>query len=128
MKATDRKISGQTLLEFALVLPVLAMILIMIFDLGRAVYYYSVIYNAACEGARYGITNPLDTDGIEAKARQFSYGLNPANISVSRFIPEPTKIRVTVSYWFVPATPFLYVFMGSQNIEIQSQSTMRIEQ
>ncbi len=42
---------GQSLVEFAILLPVFLLIVVVIFDLGRAVYYYSVIFNAAREGA-----------------------------------------------------------------------------
>jgi hypothetical protein len=43
---------GQSLLEFALVLPLLLVLVMGLFDLGRAIFYYSVLNNAAREGAR----------------------------------------------------------------------------
>ncbi|MCD6401003.1 MAG: pilus assembly protein, partial [Anaerolineales bacterium] len=46
--------SGQTLLEFALILPLLLLLTAGVFDSGRAIYYTSVMNNAAREGARYG--------------------------------------------------------------------------
>lgn len=51
---------GQSLVEFAIVLPVLLLLVVMIFDLGRAVYYSSAIHNAAREGqgGAWFITTP----------------------------------------------------------------------
>jgi len=46
---------GQSLAEIGLLLPVFLLAVMMVVDIGRAVYYYSVIYNAAREGARYGV-------------------------------------------------------------------------
>ena len=43
---------GQALVEFALVLPIFILILVGIFDLGRAVYVYSTVNNAAREAVR----------------------------------------------------------------------------
>lgn len=48
---------GQALVEFALVLPIFLLILIAVFDLGRAVFAYNSITNGAREGARLAIVN-----------------------------------------------------------------------
>jgi Flp pilus assembly protein TadG len=50
--------SAQSLTEFALILPVLMLILLGVVDFGRVFYYWTSIANAAREGARYGITHP----------------------------------------------------------------------
>lgn len=44
---------GQSLIEFALILPVLVLIIYGVFDLGRAFYAVITIANASREGARY---------------------------------------------------------------------------
>ena len=53
----SRRSRGQALAEFALVIPVLIVMLMGIFDLGRAIFAYNAITNAAREGARLGIVN-----------------------------------------------------------------------
>jgi len=53
-----RRQSAQSLTEFALILPVLMLILLGVVDFGRVFYYWTSIANAAREGARYGITHP----------------------------------------------------------------------
>jgi hypothetical protein len=48
---------GQALVEFALVIPIFLLLLIALFDLGRAVFAYNTLTNAAREGARLAIVN-----------------------------------------------------------------------
>lgn len=50
---------GQTLVEFALVFPLIVLMLFGIFDLGRAVYAYNTIGNAARLGARIAAVNQI---------------------------------------------------------------------
>jgi Flp pilus assembly protein TadG len=50
-------IRGQTLTEFALVIPVVVLLFVGIVDLGRMVYAYNAVSNAAREGGRTGIVN-----------------------------------------------------------------------
>ena len=68
---------GQTLVEFALVIPIFLLLAVVIFDLGRGVYYYSAVHNAAREGARYGVVHPdiADYPSIEAVAINYAIGL-----------------------------------------------------
>lgn len=61
--------SGQGLIEFGLVLPALLLTLMGIADFGRLFAVYSNLFNAAREGARYGVVTPRDVDGIAARAR-----------------------------------------------------------
>jgi Flp pilus assembly protein TadG len=56
-----RRQSAQSLTEFALILPVLALILLGVVDFGRVFYYWTSMANAAREGARYAITHPTAT-------------------------------------------------------------------
>ncbi len=57
MKKFNAK-SGQTLIEFTLVLPLLFILVMGLFDIGRAVFYYAVINTAAREGTRYAVVQP----------------------------------------------------------------------
>jgi Flp pilus assembly protein TadG len=53
---------GQTLVEFALVIPLFVLLLFGIVDFGRAVLAYNSISNAAREGARTAIVNQRVSD------------------------------------------------------------------
>jgi Flp pilus assembly protein TadG len=59
---------GQALVEFALVLPILLLLIFGLVDLGRAIYAQNALSEAAREGARYGSVQARsagDLPGIE---------------------------------------------------------------
>ncbi len=53
---------GQGLAEIALVLPIITLLMIAVFDMGRAVYSYTTITDAARQGARVAAVNQLYPD------------------------------------------------------------------
>ena len=63
---------GQSLVEFALVIPVFLVMLIAIFDLGRAVFAYNSVTNAAREGVRLAIVNQNSALVIQRAVSQSS--------------------------------------------------------
>ena len=144
MKKTCSKVhSGQEIVEFAVTSTIFLLIVIFIFDVGRVVYYYSVLQNSAREGARYGIIHPGETAKMEAIAIDRAIGLDPADLDVSacRFNQDPVvmacrsdgkAIRVTVEYDFTPITPLAGAFLGlateADFITLSGQATMRIEE
>lgn len=129
MKPQSRNERGQTLVEFVLIMPMVLMFCFMVFDVGRAVYYNSVLKNAAREGARYGAVLPADTVGIEAAVQKHAYGLNPGAIAITTLDTGTTTntIVVHVSYDFLPATPLVAGLLPGQHLFLNSQATMRIE-
>ena len=65
--------SGQSLIEFALLLPVLCLLSIGIIEIGRAAAYTIAVNNAATAGVEYGSQNEAaaqDTNGIVTKATE----------------------------------------------------------
>jgi Flp pilus assembly protein TadG len=81
---------GQALVEFALVLPLFILLLVAIFDLGRAVFAYNTLTNAAREGARMAIVNQYKPS-IIARAKQ------------QTAIVELNDPSVQVNFWQVNA-------------------------
>ena len=79
MKPRDR--SGersQALIEFALVSPVLLLLIFGIIDIGRAVFYYDTMAHAAREGARSAVaaSSPLPTNvSVQAVVTQQLVGV-----------------------------------------------------
>lgn len=59
---------GQALVEFALVIPIFLLLFVALFDVGRAVFAYNTLTNAAREGARLAIVNQ-DKPSIVARAK-----------------------------------------------------------
>ena len=81
--ATDR---GQTLAEFALVLPIFLVLVLAIFDVGRVVFIYNGLTNGVREGARLAAVNQ-DKDLIAARAQAMSFGvtIDTAATDLTRF-------------------------------------------
>ncbi len=73
---------GQTLVEFALILPIFILILVGIFDGGRLVFANHTVNNAAREGGREATVNQTLTD-IQARAAQHAVALDIAPDDVS---------------------------------------------
>jgi TadE-like protein len=65
---------SQALIEFALVSPVLLLLLFGVIDIGRAIFYYDTINHAAREGARVAVRAsnalPTNTDVVNAVTGQ----------------------------------------------------------
>ncbi len=80
--SSRRRERGQALVETALLLPVFVLVLIVIFDLGRAVYGYSTIGNAARSAGRVAIVNQ-DLGEIQSRAVAESIALGVTNSDVS---------------------------------------------
>ena len=63
---------GQSLVELALVLPILLLLMVGTIEIGRFAYYAILVSNAARAGAQYGaqsLTTSADTAGIQTAAR-----------------------------------------------------------
>lgn len=138
-KNTNPYQRAQTLVEFALILPVFIFLVVVIFDFGRAVYYYNAVHNAAREGARYGVIHPSVSDYSAIKARAIEYaigmGITNADVNVQAGPYEyvgnfnnPT-IKVTVSYDYTPVTPFVADLLpcGCDYLTLTSDAIMRTE-
>ena len=70
-----RQPRGQALVEFALAFPILILLLVGIFDFGRAVYAFNTVNNAAREAARLGIVDQ-NCNAIGQVARQHAVSLS----------------------------------------------------
>ena len=142
---------GQALVEFALVFPLLMLILMGVVDLGRGIYAFNAVANAAREGGRTAIVNQNASDirnraaaqatalGIPTTAPSSCAGgapAGPAGICVSFLMPDLTTdcsstlapgcvAVVTVKYTFTPITPVIGNLIGS--IPLLSTTKQTIE-
>ena len=53
---------GQTLVEFGLIIPIVLLIMVGLFDLGRVVFINNSLSDGARDGARHASTDPRDAD------------------------------------------------------------------
>jgi hypothetical protein len=119
------KSSGQSMVEFALILPLLVLFIIMIVDIGRITYYYSTLYNATREGTRQGIIEP-DSGAMVAAARRTLIGMTVEEGNIKTTI-DTTSVEMQIIYDFVPVTPGAKLILGKEKIPIKSVSKMLIE-
>lgn len=84
--AADRR--GNLMIEFALVLPILALMLVGLLDLGRFSLDKSAMLQGAREGAQYGILAPDDSANINTTA-QNATGLTGVTATNSVFCECP---------------------------------------
>ena len=129
---------GQSLVEFALVLPVFLLILAAIVDFGMGLYTSITVTNAAREGARLGVVDS-DTADIEARVRQVATGLDGTRLTVTLTCREPsgtTWVACTGTLWesgdsMIVRADYVYrmiwpLAFGTQ-IPITSTVEMRVE-
>ena len=106
-----RSESGASAVEFALLLPVLMMILFGIIEFGMALYRQAILTNASREGARLGIVQsiPAITTGqIDATINNYltPSGIVPGNVSrtivgAGGVTGTPVIVTLTLPYTFV---------------------------
>ena len=106
---------GQSITEFALILPVLLIVMAGLLDLGRLYYSYVAVTDAAGEGAAYAAIHPNDADEIVARAQDATGGLITIDEDMVEVYTPPDMpaqaIAVAVSYEFTLVTPFVNVLL-----------------
>ena len=123
---------GQSLLEFALIVPILLIILAGVLDLGRLYYTYVSITDAAAEGASYAAIHPQANERAEVlqRAQEASGALvqiDPTMVQVDcPAVAAGAPITVTVSYSFTVATPLLNVMVPSGELRLRAVATESI--
>jgi Flp pilus assembly protein TadG len=86
---------GQTMVEFAIVMPVLMMILVGIFEVGRMIYVYAAVTNASREAVRYGSAIGRDSAYTGSPQRYKNcQGIRDMAKRSAYFIP----LTITISY------------------------------
>ena len=123
---------GQDLVEYALLLPFMLIMIMVIFDLGRITFLYSTLTNISREGARYGVVHQCDTLGVIAAAKDKAIGINPDDLNfnippalplmwspLDCSYPDPPgsgTVIVSISFNFIPMTPFVVDILAASDI------------
>ena len=128
IKGTGRK--GQSIVETALVLPIIILILMGIIDFGFLFNNYLIISNAAREGARSAAVGKADSDIVD-DIMEMTDTLEEANLSVD-ITPDDTSrvkgegVKVTVEYDYEFLTPVIGSILPNP-MHLTAETTMRIE-
>ena len=134
MTGTKRRAPrGQSMVEFALILPLLLIVMFGIVDFGRAIFAYNSVSNAARSAARVAVVNQTAAD-IEDAAEDEAVGLDPLTVTAGYTTPggatcAPVErgciARVDVTHAWLAATPLLNAIVGP--ITLTSSAKMPVE-
>jgi Flp pilus assembly protein TadG len=136
---------GQSLVELAITLPILILLLLGTLDFGMGIFSYSMLRDAAQEGAFYGSFNPANVAEIENRARNISPRADDAIFSSPvqlrdkdlikvnvKVLGSPCQgaedgvansIQVNVSYKYPILMPFIGRLIGSNTIPLTGTAT-----
>lgn len=132
-----RSESGQSVVEFGLVVPILCALVLALFDFGKAMNYWLDLNHVAAEGARRAavnayptateyetyIRNRLETGELKAGGTDSV----PAAATIAICLPDggdigdPVVVQVTVGYRWIP-------FIRGTASTIKGSASMRLEQ
>ena len=137
-----RSDEGAALVEFALLLPVLALLLFGMLDFGKAFNYWIDATHLANEGARFAVVNKNPGSGITLQQYIQQQGTTPelvnggtssvpsgATVCISfpngtAEVGDPVKVDVAVDYYWLP---FVGSRISATKATIRGTSTMRLE-
>ncbi len=123
---------GQGLIEFAFVATVLLLLVVGLVDLGRGLFTYMALRDAAQEGATYGSIYPGESAAIETRTRDTSRKPVDLTDTTKVFVDvrllgaacAGNAIEVEVTYpEFELTTPLLSSILGSDTIPIRAKVT-----
>lgn len=130
MKWLKGREKGQAMVEFALVLPILLILLLGIVEFGQIYYSYMVIQNASRDGARYGSVWATNTE-INQIVYDKTNQLKQENLAIT-IQPEPAlrkrgeQIKVQINYQVPLLTP-MWNGLLPDPFPITAETVMRIE-
>jgi Flp pilus assembly protein TadG len=136
-----RSESGQAVIEFAMVLPILCALVFVIVDFGKAVYYYIDLTHIANEGARIAAVAPSALPGGSPSLKAYlcsQLGSGSSELQVGSSVADratvaisypsgtqkagdPVRVVVSTAYHWIP-------FFGGGSMAISGAATMRLEQ
>jgi Flp pilus assembly protein TadG len=130
---------GQALVEFAVVLPIIVLLMMGLFDAGRGVLFYTELSNASRAGARVAMINQSNdascggTQTFKCAAADLTtgMGIGPAAIpdltvnGADCALPSNCTATVTVNYSFNLITPLINALIP--DIDLSASTTMPLE-
>lgn len=136
--------TGQALVEFSLVIPLFLLLLVGLFDLGRAVFAYNTLTNAAREGARIAIVNQYKPSIIQrAKDQTAIVELNDPSVSIDFYqvnadgtadtstqcalVAVGCLAVVSFEATYRPITPFISNIIFGNGVTFEAQSVLSVE-
>jgi len=121
---------GQSLVEFAIILPIILILLMGIVEFGMMLNSYLTIQNVAREGARFGIVGGTDVE-IRTLIRDISPQLIPADLTVNITPAEGSRnsgntLTVSITYNYHMTVPIISAVFNNI-IQLRTQTSMRLQ-
>lgn len=120
--------SGQSLVEFALLMPLILLLLMAIIEFGFMFNAYITLTSASREGARLASLSASNS-AIETRVDLVANHLDLSEIDVSitpSYRDRGDMVTVTVNYDYVMITPIISSVL-SPMIDLESETSMRVE-
>src|SRR5262245_19441536 len=132
LRSPWREENGGSLLETALVIPMIFTVVFWVFELSWLMFTYAVLANAANEGVRYSIVHSGgDPGGVQTTVQTFAATSlhNMTGLSTSVTFPDgnataPNRVRVTVTYTYVP---YLSHFINTPTVHTYAEGRMVVQ-
>jgi Flp pilus assembly protein TadG len=132
LRSSWREQSGTSLLETAVMIPVIFTVVFWVFELGWLLFTYAVLANAAQEGVRYSMVHSGgDPTGVQTIVQTFAATSlhNISAIATSVTFPDgnaspPSRVRVTVTYTYVP---YLSNFIHTPTVHTYAEGRMVVQ-
>ncbi|MCK8059964.1 MULTISPECIES: TadE/TadG family type IV pilus assembly protein [unclassified Fusibacter] len=124
------KKKGQSVVEFAILVPVLVLVLIAIIEFGLVFNAYFVLQTSARDAARQLSLGETDANTI-AQIEAQAFGLDTSKLTIT-ITPADTSrssgddVTVNVIYNHTVITPLLAAFTG-QELSLEVEVVMRVE-
>ena len=140
LERQDRTL-GQSLVEFALIVPVFLLLCMGALDLGRVYFAHVALVGAVEQGVRTAAFTPLATPAQVVAAvvaePQTTLVLQPANVSVTYYrgsVGTPCDgpksgctVTVTATTPFTLVTPLMATVAGSDTITLSARASMVVQ-
>jgi hypothetical protein len=136
--------TGQALVEFALVLPIVLLLVLGMLDFGKAYNYWNDATHLTAEGTRYAVVNrkpePANPESLQLQIRnqadtaELRNGATPSLVAPAQvcidfpngtpIVGDPVRMRMTFTYTFMP---FIGDHLPFLSRTVTSTSVMRLE-
>lgn len=134
----SRRSRGQGIVEFALILPLLLLVVMGTIEFGYVLTVYTGLFNAAREGVRVGVVQPGDVDHIITSARDRIFLVNPNAPTINVWFDDGPgtspkdaedvaigdRVLVEVEYDLPTITPLIQPFVPSLPVHTQAARTI----
>jgi len=128
MRRHDESVRGQSLVEFALVLPVFLLLLIGVAEFGRAWMTRNILTGASREAVRIAAVQGNTASALSrANTILSSAGISGASVNIADDGAPYGTCSVTVSYAFPITVAGFLPGLGGTNVMLSTSTSMRKE-